>query len=371
MTGSATEAVTSAATPGTVWDMPDTPMDTVIRTRGLTKRYGTLTAVDHLDLEVVPGEIFGLLGQNGAGKTTTILMLLGLSEPTSGTAAVMGLDPVRDPRAVKRRVGYLPDAVGFYGSLSGRQNLRYTARLNGLDRETTEPAIDEVLEQVGLTDRADDPVEAYSRGMRQRLGIADALVKSPDLLILDEPTTSIDPLGVDEILALLRRLVRERGLAIMLSSHLLTQVQSVCDRIGIFAAGRLIGVGTVTQLANTFGDGRAIIEVEVEPSTEAADELTAATLRAIPSVTAVDPPADGAATWRLHVTPAEAEGRVRQAILLAAAEHGIRLTGLRLVVASLDEIYRAALERPAGPPGISVPASGPVRHRIPPKGRAS
>ena len=236
----------------------------VIRTRRLTKKYGELTAVSKLDLAVYPGEIFGLLGQNGAGKTTTILMLLGLSEPTSGEANVMGLDPAWEPREVKRRVGYLPDAVGFYEDLTGRENLRYTARLNGLPRDEAEEAIDEVLAQVGLTDRANDPVEQYSRGMRQRLGIADALVKSPDLLILDEPTTSIDPIGVIEILDLLRKLVDERGLAIMLSSHLLSQVQSVCDRIGIFAAGRLIGVGTVDELARQFGDGTAVIEVGLE-----------------------------------------------------------------------------------------------------------
>ena len=231
------------AAPAPATDARHEGPEPVIRTRKLTKKYGTLTAVDRLDLEVYPGEVFGLLGQNGAGKTTTILMLLGLSEPTDGEATVMGLDPAWEPREVKRRVGYLPDAVGFYEGMTGRENLRYTARLNGLDRREAAAAIDEVLEQVGLTSRADDPVGAYSRGMRQRLGIADALVKSPDLLILDEPTTSIDPIGVVEILDLLRRLVDERGLAIMLSSHLLSQVQTVCDRIGIFANGRLIGVG--------------------------------------------------------------------------------------------------------------------------------
>ncbi len=199
-------------------------------------------------------------------------MLLGLTEPTSGEARVMGLDPEREPRLVKRRVGYLPDAVGFYGGLTGRQNLRYTANLNGLRKAAAESAMVDVLEQVGLTDRADDKVDTYSRGMRQRLGIADALVKSPDLLILDEPTTAIDPLGVVEILELLRRLVDERGLAIMLSSHLLTQVQSVCDRIGIFAAGRLVGQGTVDELATTFGDGTATIEVGLELA-EGANEV--------------------------------------------------------------------------------------------------
>lgn len=318
----------------------------VIRTRRLTKRYGTLTAVNKLDLEVHPGEVFGLLGQNGAGKTTTILMLLGLSEPTEGEASVMGLDPAREPREVKRRVGYLPDAVGFYGGLTGRQNLRYTARLNGLRRTEAEAAIDEVLGQVGLSDRADSRVETYSRGMRQRLGIADALVKSPDLLILDEPTTSIDPIGVIEILDLLRKLVNERGLSIMLSSHLLTQVQSVCDRIGIFAAGRLIGVGTVAELAAQFGDGSAIIEVGLELPTAADVERAGATLRSLISVEAVDAPTDGSGTWRVHVRPAEAEGRVRQDILVAAVGHGLRLSALRPVVPSLDDIYRTAIERP-------------------------
>jgi ABC-2 type transport system ATP-binding protein len=347
MTGSAVGALPERSAA----DVDPAAREPVIWTRGLTKRYGSLTAVDDLDLEVYPGEIFGLLGQNGAGKTTTILMLLGLSEPTEGEALVMGLDPAWEPREVKRRVGYLPDAVGFYGGLTGRQNLRYTARLNGLRKQEAETAISEVLSQVGLTDRADDPVETYSRGMRQRLGIADALVKSPDLLILDEPTTSIDPLGVVEILELLRRLVHERGLAIMLSSHLLTQVQSVCDRIGIFAAGRLVGEGTVEELAAAFGDGTAVIEVGLELPTPADVERAASTLRVIDSVESVEAPSDGSGTWRLSVRPAKAEGRVRQDILVAAVEHGLRLTALRPVVPSLDDIYRNAVGRKPAPLG--------------------
>jgi len=321
--------------------------DVVIRTRRLTKRYGSLTAVDNLDLVVHRGEIFGLLGQNGAGKTTTILMLLGLTEPTSGEAQVMGLDPEREPRLVKRRVGYLPDAVGFYGGLTGRQNLRYTANLNGLQRAAAETAIDDVLEQVGLTDRADDRVETYSRGMRQRLGIADALVKTPDLLILDEPTTAIDPLGVVEILELLRRLVADRGLAIMLSSHLLTQVQSVCDRIGIFAAGRLVGQGTVDELAAAFGDGTATIEVGLELPTPADVARAQTVLGGLSGVTGVTQPARSADPWQVVVRPASAEGRVRQDVLVAAVEHDLRLTALRPVIPSLDDIYRAAVLRTA------------------------
>jgi ABC-2 type transport system ATP-binding protein len=317
----------------------------VIRTRSLTKRYGSLTAVDSLNLEVYPGEIFGLLGQNGAGKTTTILMLLGLTEPTSGEARVMGLDPAREPRLVKRRVGYLPDAVGFYGGMTGRQNLRYTARLNGLRREEAETAMQDVVVQVGLDDRADDLVETYSRGMRQRLGIADALVKSPDVLILDEPTTAIDPLGVVEILDLLRALVHERGLAILLSSHLLTQVQSVCDRIGIFAAGRLVGQGTVDELATTFGDGAATIEVGLELTDDAQVARASEVLGRLANVESVAPPTDGRGAWRLTVRPAAAEARVRQEILVAAVEHGLHLTTLRPIVPSLDDIYRSAVLR--------------------------
>jgi ABC-2 type transport system ATP-binding protein len=319
----------------------------VIRTRGLTKRYGSLTAVDNLNLEVYPGEIFGLLGQNGAGKTTTILMLLGLTEPTSGHARVIGLDPAREPRLVKRRVGYLPDAVGFYGGLTGRQNLRYTARLNGLRGAAAESAIDDVLAQVGLDDRADDLVETYSRGMRQRLGIADALVKTPDVLVLDEPTTAIDPLGVVEILDLLRTLVHERGLAILLSSHLLTQVQSVCDRIGIFAAGRLIGQGSVEELAATFGDGSATIEVGLELVDDAQVDRATEVLGALDGVESVVPPAGPAGAWHLVVRPAAAEGQVRQDVLVAAVQHGLRLTTIRPIVPSLDDIYRTAVGRRA------------------------
>jgi ABC-2 type transport system ATP-binding protein len=339
----------------------------VIRTRKLTKRYGALTAVDRLDLEVYPGEVFGLLGQNGAGKTTTILMLLGLSEPTDGEARVMGLDPAWEPREVKRRVGYLPDAVGFYGGMTGRENLRYTARLNGLDRKEAAASIERVLQQVSLTDRADDPVETYSRGMRQRLGIADALVKSPDLLILDEPTTSIDPIGVVEILDLLRALVDEHGLAIMLSSHLLSQVQTVCDRIGIFTAGRLVGVGTVAELATTFGDGSAAIEVGLELPTAADVARADSTLRAIPSVESVDPAGVGSGTWRVHVRPADREGRVRQDILVAAVQQGLRLTAIRPIVPSLDDIYRVAIERPLKPRGVK--RRGTRRHEGRPEGR--
>ena len=219
----------------------------------LTKRYGSFVAVDDLTFRVGAGEIYGLLGPNGAGKTTTILMLLGLSEPSEGDVRVIGFDPARDPLEVKRQVGYLPDSVGFYGRLSGRENLAYTARLNGLAPEESEARINELIEQVRLADAADKPADTYSRGMLQRLGVADALVKEPRILILDEPTTSIDPAGVAELLDLIRSLVDDRGLAVLLSSHLLSQVEQLCDRVGIFSRGRLVAEGRVTELAERAG----------------------------------------------------------------------------------------------------------------------
>ncbi|MDQ3880214.1 MAG: ABC transporter ATP-binding protein, partial [Chloroflexota bacterium] len=226
----------------------------LVATRGLTKTYGDVRAVDDVSFEVRPSEIYGLLGPNGAGKTTTILMLLGLTEPTGGEARVLGMDPARRPLEVKRQVGYLPDAVGFYGRLTGRENLRFTADLNGIQREPAEAKIEELLNVVGLADAADRPANTYSRGMLQRLGIADALLKDPALLILDEPTAAVDPTGVTDLLGLIGSLVRERGVAVLLSSHLLTQVEQTCDRVGIFAHGRLVAEGTVRELATEAGD---------------------------------------------------------------------------------------------------------------------
>lgn len=222
--------------------------ETVIETRGLVKRYGDFTAVDGLDLEVRAGEVFGLLGPNGAGKTTTILMLLGLTEPTAGSIRVLGHDPVREPIAVKRITGYLPDNVGFYDELTGRQNLIYTAELNGISRREAAPEIDRLLSRVGLAHAADTRVGAYSRGMRQRLGVADVLLKKPRVVIMDEPTLGLDPEGAREFLRLIRELADE-GMTVLLSSHLLHQVQAVCDRVAIFVKGQMIACGPMEELA--------------------------------------------------------------------------------------------------------------------------
>jgi ABC-2 type transport system ATP-binding protein len=226
----------------------------VIETRGLTKRYGHHAAVRDLTLEVREGEIFGFLGPNGAGKTTTILMLLGLTPPTAGAAGVCGLDPAHDPVAVKRVVGYLPENVGFYDDLTGVQNLKYVARLNGLGDGAAMPRITTLLDQVGLTAAAGQRVGTYSRGMRQRLGIAEVLLKEPRVVILDEPTLGLDPDGTVRMLDMIRALSRERGLTVFFSSHLLDQVQRVSDRIGIMLQGRLAAAGSLGELAaRSFG----------------------------------------------------------------------------------------------------------------------
>ncbi|HJP88275.1 MAG TPA: ABC transporter ATP-binding protein [Candidatus Limnocylindrales bacterium] len=327
-------------------DQERAPIDpsALIVTRRLSKRYDSLIAVDHLDIEVRAGEIFGLLGQNGAGKTTTILMLLGLTEPSSGGARVAGFDPARNPIEVKRRVGYLPDAVGFYDGMTGRQNIRYTAKLNGLSGAEAEAKISEAIEHVGMTDRADSKVETYSRGMKQRLGIADALVKDPEILILDEPTTAIDPIGVIEILDMLRGLVRDRGIAVLLSSHLLQQVQSVCDRVGIFAAGKLIGVGTVAELADQFGEEAARIEIGFEALDPKDYPSTVKALEAIPGVSSVEAPSSVTEPFVVLTQPRDATASAREALIKTSIDRGLRLSSIREVAPSLDDIYRRALQ---------------------------
>jgi ABC-2 type transport system ATP-binding protein len=307
----------------------------VIRTRALTKRYGDVTAVDRLDLDIYEGEIFGLLGPNGAGKTTTVLMLLGLSEPTAGEATVVGLDPTRDPLDVKRTVGYLPDSVGFYDDLTGRQNLRYTAALNGMTRAEADARVADLLEQVGLTAVADRKTGTYSRGMIQRLGIADALVKSPAVLILDEPTISIDPIGVAELLELIRGLVKEHGLTVLLSSHLLEQVQHICDRVGIFCAGRLMASGTVEELLGSSSDGLVTLEVGVEGDRTVA--LDAA--RGVPGVTDVRLDDD-----QPGVLVVQSKDDVRNELVAELTRRGLPISHLLLRRAGLEAVYRRYIQ---------------------------
>lgn len=220
-----------------------------IEISNLTRKYGNFTAVDNLTLSIDKGEIFGLLGPNGAGKSTTILMLMGLTEPTSGTVQVCGLNPVSQPIEVKKRVGYLPEDVGFYDDLTGPENLIYTARLNGISEREAEERARRLLQRVGLGEEIEKKAGKYSRGMRQRLGLADVLIKNPEVIILDEPTLGIDPSGIRDFLGLIVSLSREEGITVLFSSHHLHQVQQVCDRVGIFVKGRLLAQGDIASLA--------------------------------------------------------------------------------------------------------------------------
>ena len=221
----------------------------IIETEGLTKKYDSYTAVDNLTLQIREGEVFGFLGPNGAGKTTTLLMFLGLTEPTSGKVRVSGLDPTREPLRIKEKVGYLPENVGFYDDMDARQNLRYVARLNRIPDDISAKRIGELLKMVGLLEEAGKKVGTYSKGMRQRLGIAEVLVKEPRIVFLDEPTIGLDPDGTNRMLELIHSLSREKNITVFLSSHMLEQVQKICDRVGIMIKGSLVAVGPIQELA--------------------------------------------------------------------------------------------------------------------------
>jgi ABC-2 type transport system ATP-binding protein len=236
----------------------------------LTKAYNGNVVVDKLNLRINEGETFGFLGPNGAGKTTTILMLLGLTEPTSGVTRVCGYNSTREPLKVKRIVGYIPEKVGFYEDLSAHYNLVYMARLNGLPDEEIEKRIGEALEFVGLANVAKQRVQTFSRGMKQRLAIADVLVKMPKIAFLDEPTSGIDPEGIREMLDMIGKIARERKMTIIMSSHQLHQVQQICHRVGIMIKGKMVVEGALDQLGReALGGGQYQIEVKVAEITSA------------------------------------------------------------------------------------------------------
>jgi ABC-2 type transport system ATP-binding protein len=221
----------------------------VIQTRGLSKVYLGQVAVQPLDLDIAEGEIFGFLGPNGAGKTTTILMLLGLTEPSAGTVRVLGLDPCRNPIVVKRQVGYLQENMGFYGDMTGWQMLAYIADLNGINPKAAYGPMVEAFRDVGLSGEEDKKIAAYSRGMRQRLGIAEILLKQPRIAILDEPTLGLDPDATNRIMDLIGKICTARKMTVLLSSHQLHQAQKICTRVGIMIKGKMVACGPMAELA--------------------------------------------------------------------------------------------------------------------------
>src|ERR1700732_907919 len=307
--------------------------EVVIRARELTKRYGATVAVDHIDLEVGAGEIVGILGPNGSGKTTTILMLLGLTEPTEGRAEVAGFDPLRDPLEVKRRVGYLPDQVGFYDGLSARDNLAYTGRLAGLPRAEIDDRFAAAMERVGVGEVGRARGRTFAPGMRQRLGLAEVLMKRPSVAILDEPTTALDPHSTQEFLEMIRALKAD-GTAVLLSSHHLDQVQSVCDRVALFNRGRIALAGTVTDLAGRVLGGGHVIDVE------ARGPGVAERLATIPGVVRVQALGARQDSGRYRV---DCQRDLRAEISRRLASE-VELVGINFAAPSLNEVYNRYFE---------------------------
>lgn len=304
----------------------------IIELVDLTKKYQTYTAVDNLNLSIRKGEIFGLLGPNGAGKSTTILMMLGLTEPTSGSATVCGYNSTRDAIDVKRKTGYLPEDVGFYEDYTGLENLVYIGKLNGFSPREAQTRAEQLLRRVGLADAAHKKAGKYSRGMRQRLGLADVLIKNPEVIILDEPTLGIDPKGVQELLSLITQLSKEEGLTVLLSSHHLHQIQEICDRVGLFVKGKLLAEGNIHTLSqDLFLNEPFMIEagVSFSPSQEA-DALHTALL-GIEGVMTVN--------WERGVFHAGCSRNAAADIARVIIESGASLNHLQKKEYGLDDIY--------------------------------
>ncbi|MGY1653999.1 ATP-binding cassette domain-containing protein [Geodermatophilus sp. SYSU D01119] len=313
---------------------PRTPdADPVVTTDRLTKRYGQRTVVDGLSLQVRRGEVFGFLGPNGAGKTTTLRMLLGLVRPTSGSATVLG----RPAGTSVAQVGALVEGPGLYPYLSGRDNLRVLARYAGVGPGR----IAAVLDTVDLTDRAGDRFSTYSLGMKQRLGIAAALLKDPALVVLDEPTNGLDPAGISEVRTLLRRLAAE-GRTVVLSSHLLGEVEQICDRVAVVASGRLLVESSVEELR---GLGRLVVDAApLEAAVAVAGRLLGADRVSV---------VDGA----LHLQAAPGETAQLNRALVTA---GVDVTGLRQEARTLEEVF-LQLTEPGDPPPAETPGRRPRR----------
>jgi ABC-2 type transport system ATP-binding protein len=298
----------------------------------VTRRFGSRTALDDISLAVQPGRCFGFLGPNGAGKTTLIRCILGLARPTAGRITVRGHDIAREPGAALARVGAIVEEPRFYGYLSGRQNLElWAAYTGGAARERVEP----VLDRVGLMPRAGDKVSAYSLGMRQRLGVARALLSDPELLVLDEPTNGLDPDGVAEFRLLIRDLVETDGRAVFVSSHLLDEIQKVCDDLAIVNHGRLLMSGSLEELLES---GASSLRIECDDGARARNLLDT-----LPGVTAIAVEPSGVLAVRLDPDTAT----TRAAINRHLVEAGLGVSRLEPRSESLEERYLALVHEEA------------------------
>jgi ABC-2 type transport system ATP-binding protein len=311
-----------------------------VEARGLVKRYGHITAVDHVDLTVRAGDVYGYLGPNGAGKTTSLRMLLGLIRPDEGTAKLFGRDPLLEgARALDGVAGFV-EAPRFYPYMTGRKNLELVAALDGGDARER---IDDALETVDLTNRQHDKVKGYSHGMRQRLGIAGALLRDPRLLLLDEPTTGLDPAGMRDMRALVHRLASE-GMTVLLSSHLMSEVEELCDRVAIVSRGRVIHEGSLAELIESTS-GR------YELRTTDDDRATAIAAHA-QGITELETTS--------HGLTFAADDRAVAALSLQLAQEGIGLTALVPRTATLEELFFRLTEGAPEPTPVPRPAAEEV-----------
>ncbi len=300
----------------------------IIIAENLTKQYAAKTVVNNLNLTVSEGEIFGLLGPNGTGKSTIILMMLGLTEPTAGSISIDGFNSTKEPIKVKRITGYLPERLGFYEDMTARQNLKYTADLNSVPAKDIEAKISEVLEIVGLEKNKNSLVRTFSKGMKQRLGIADVLVKDPRLVILDEPTEGLDIKIANQILENIQILNRQKNITFLICSHQLNLVQRICTRIGIMSKGNLIGEGRIDHLGRgLFSAGKYRIEIEVsEAPAQIIDKI-----KGLDKVLSVDK--------KENVIEITADEDVRSAISKLIIDNNLLLTRMNIKDSSLEDIY--------------------------------
>ncbi len=328
-------------------ETPREPTDdaAVIETSGLTKAYGRVAALKSLDLRVEKNSIFGFLGPNGAGKTTTMKILLGLLRATSGSGAVFGKDIATEDFEIRRRVGYLAQDPRYYGHMTARETLRFAARFfySGPEK-AIESRVEESLALVGLSDRADRRIRGFSGGERQRLGLAQAQINAPELLILDEPAASLDPMGRRDVLEIMERLRDERNTTIFYSTHILDDVQRVSDSVAILQNGRLLAHAPIHELLSTDGSGAAVYEIHIGSSPEEALEAARNRIRSQNWISALEetPGPGGEKTWLVKTTD---EAAAEENLLrLALEEKSIKILGFGRKRQSLEEAFFDLIE---------------------------
>jgi ABC-2 type transport system ATP-binding protein len=316
-------------------------MTPAVETHGVAKQYGSLVALDNLTITVQPGEVLGVLGPNGAGKTTAVRVLTTILSPSRGSFAIDGI-PHTQQTEIRRRIGVLPESAGYPGRQTGEEHLRYHARLYGHSRASARAVAQALLEEVGLSDRRRSLIATYSRGMRQRLGIARALVNDPHVVFLDEPTLGLDPAGQRQVLGNVRRIASERGAAVLLSTHLLAEVEENCSRVLILNRGRVVAEGTVSDVARRAAAPRSgRLHVPPEHAARAAAALTAS--RVVQDVGR----ADGQPGWlTVLFAPAGAHtenGSPNDAVR-ALLDAGVTLFSFELEGARLSDAFLAMTE---------------------------